>query len=198
MSQTTSRLTSKYPWATRLRIPLMPRQGISGLPAMNSLCSSMILAAASPIPLLAPVTSATVAGFACRQGNPPCSSHRQSGARRSRPSASDRDNRQAGSSSYRLSIGENGFPQPWRQIAGGQQVYGNAKQVLKLHLKGAKIEQGKTLGFAERNRPAASRTATRCCASATDGFKGGFSTTTRLSHVFEHGARNRENQTPAP
>jgi hypothetical protein len=42
-----------------------------------------------------------------------------------------------------LSIGENGFPQPWRQIAGGQQVYGNAKQVLKLHLKGAKIEQGR-------------------------------------------------------
>jgi hypothetical protein len=42
-----------------------------------------------------------------------------------------------------LRIGQNGFPQLRRQITGGQQVYGNAKQVLQLGLKSAKIEQGR-------------------------------------------------------
>jgi hypothetical protein len=41
-----------------------------------------------------------------------------------------------------LCIGENGFPKLPRQIARDQQVYGHAKQVLQLGLKGAKIEQG--------------------------------------------------------
>jgi hypothetical protein len=55
----------------------------------------------------------------------------------------DRGNHHAGSSSYRLRVGENGFSQLRRQITGRQQVYGNAKQVLQLGLKGAKIEQGR-------------------------------------------------------
>lgn len=41
-----------------------------------------------------------------------------------------------------MRVGENGLPELWRQITRGQQVDGNAKQVLQLGLKGAKIEQG--------------------------------------------------------
>jgi hypothetical protein len=40
-------------------------------------------------------------------------------------------------------MGENGFSQLRRQIAGGQQVYRNSEQIFQLGLQGAKIEQGR-------------------------------------------------------
>lgn len=57
------------------------------------------------------------------------------------PDACDRGNQGGSSRSYRLCLGENLIAELQRQIARGQQINMNAKQVFQFGLQAAKVEQ---------------------------------------------------------